>query len=249
MRVVRVLFKTTWVELKLFAREPLTVVFTFAIPVVFLFVLGSVFGNSPNPQVYRGFGAMQYYVPAYIALVVAALGLIALPVHLAAYRERGVLRRFRASSIPVWSVLGAQVAITFIVGALASLLLVLVARATYAIDLPKSPGGVVAAFTLGALTFATIGLVLGAILPTARAAQGAGVLLWFVMLLVGGPGPPFEVLSAPLLRVGDATPLKHVVILIQDPWLGFGWNGPETLVVGAFLVVPAVLTLVFVRRG
>ena len=50
------LLKTTWVELKLFAREPLTVVFTFAIPLAFLFVLGGVFGNHPDPEVYRGFG-------------------------------------------------------------------------------------------------------------------------------------------------------------------------------------------------
>lgn len=103
------LIKTTWVELKLFIREPLTVLFTFAIPFVVLFVLGGVFGNRPtDPNVYRGFGILNYYVPAYVALVVAAIGLIALPVHLGAYRERGVLRRFRASTIPVGSVWGGR---------------------------------------------------------------------------------------------------------------------------------------------
>ena len=57
---MQALMKTTWVELKLFAREPLTMLFTFAIPLVFLFVLGGVFGNTPDPNVYRGFGAMDY---------------------------------------------------------------------------------------------------------------------------------------------------------------------------------------------
>ena len=41
------LLKLTWVELKLFFREPLTMVFTFALPVVFLLVMGGVFGNKP----------------------------------------------------------------------------------------------------------------------------------------------------------------------------------------------------------
>lgn len=69
------------------------------------------------------------------------------------------------------------------------------------------------------------------------------------VLLLSGPGPPLEVLSAPLRLVGDATALKHIVILIQDPWLGFGWNGAETLAVGVFLVLSAALTVARVRRG
>ena len=160
-----------------------------------------------------------------------------------------MLRRFRASSVPVWSVFGAQVAVTFIVGALASLLLVFVAFATYQTESPRSLPEVLAAFVLGAFTFATIGLFLGLALPTARAAQGAGLLLWFVMMLIDGPGPPFEVLPTSLVRIGDATPLKHLVLLLQDPWLGLGWNSLEMLIVGGFLIVPALLMFVFLRRG
>jgi ABC-2 type transport system permease protein len=246
---MRALIKTTWVELKLFTREPLTVLFTFAIPFVVLFVLGSVFGNRPvDPHVYRGFGILNYYVPAYVALVVAAIGLIALPVHLAAYRERGVLRRFRASTIPVWGVLGGQVAATFLIGVLASLILVLVAFAVYHTRSPQSLVGVLAAFLLGALMFAMIGLFLGLALPTARAAQGAGVLLWFVMMQISGPGAPFEVLPTALVRVSDATPLKHLVFLMQDPWFGLGWNGVEMLIVLGFLAGATLLTAVFARR-
>ena len=54
------LLKLTWVELKLFFREPLTIVFTFALPVVFLLVMGGVFGNTPDTsslQIYRGVGS------------------------------------------------------------------------------------------------------------------------------------------------------------------------------------------------
>lgn len=246
---MRTLIKTSWIELKLFAREPLTMLFTFAIPLVFLYVLGGVFGNTPDPGVYRGFGAMDFYVPAYIALVVASIGLIALPVHLAAYRERGVLRRFRASSIPIWSVFGAQIVVTFIVGVLSSILLVLVAFATYQAESPKSFFEVLIAFILGTLTFTTLGLFLGLALPNARAAQGAGVLLWFVMLMIGGAGPPFEVLPSSLVHIGDATPLKHVVLLLQDPWLGVGWNGTEMLIVGGFLAAFTLLAVIFARRG
>ena len=59
---MRTLFKLTWVEIKLFIREPITVVFTLALPIIFLFVMGGVFGNTPNPEIYRGVGAMDYYM-------------------------------------------------------------------------------------------------------------------------------------------------------------------------------------------
>jgi ABC-2 type transport system permease protein len=90
------------------------------------------------------------------------------------------------------------------------------------------------------LCFAAIGFLLGALLPTPRAAQGVGVLLWFVMFLIAGSGPPPEVLPDSMNTVANATPLKHVIRLIQDPWLGFGWNNTELIVVVGILVVAAL---------
>jgi ABC-2 type transport system permease protein len=81
--------------------------------------------------------------------------LIGLPVHLASYRERGVLRRFQAARMP--------------------------ARVSYHVHWPVSWWGMGLAMILGTMTFAAIGVFLGAVLPTARAAQGVGVLLWFLV--------------------------------------------------------------------
>jgi ABC-2 type transport system permease protein len=45
---MKTLLKLTWVEMKLFVREPITVVFTLALPIIFLFVMGGVLGNTPD---------------------------------------------------------------------------------------------------------------------------------------------------------------------------------------------------------
>jgi ABC-2 type transport system permease protein len=244
---MRALAKTTLVELKLFLREPLTVVITLALPLVFLVVLGSVFGNTPERDVFRGVGPTDYYVPAYLALVTSSIGIVALPTHLAGYRERGVLRRFRASSVPLWSLLGALVVLAVIVAVAGSVLLVAVAAPMYGTRLPDAVPQVMVALILGALAFAAVGIMLGSVLPTARAAQGAGVLLWFVMLILGGAGPPPEVLSDPMRLAAKATPLPHVITLIQDPWLGFGWSVVSTAVVLAFLGGSALVAWRFLR--
>lgn len=243
------LAKLTWLELKLFVREPITLIFTFALPLITLFVMGGVFGNTPGPEgeIYRGVGPMDYYTPAYIGLVMAAIGLISLPVHLASYREQGVLRRFRASAVSIWSVLGSQLIVTFVMAVVCAVLLTVAAALAYDIHFPKSVGLLVPAFILGTLSFAALGVLLGALLPTARAAQGLGLLLFFVMLFLSGAGPPREVMSQALQNVGDATPLKYVIILLQDPWLGFGWATTDSFIVAGIMLVAALLSVRFFR--
>ena len=118
------LAKMSWLEQKLFLREPLTALFALALPLVVLFVMGGVFGNESTPEVYRGVGAMNYYVPAYLALVTASVGLISLPTHLASNRERGVLKRYRASGIPAWVIVGAQVLVMLVIAAVSAVVLV-----------------------------------------------------------------------------------------------------------------------------
>jgi ABC-2 type transport system permease protein len=53
----------TWIELKLFVREPVTMVFTFALPLIFLFVLGGIFGHMKGENLFRGVEPMIYYTP------------------------------------------------------------------------------------------------------------------------------------------------------------------------------------------
>jgi ABC-2 type transport system permease protein len=244
---MRYLAKSTMLELKLLARDPVTVVFTLALPVIVLYVLGQVFGNTAKPNFYRGVGAMNFYVPAYIGIAVASMGLIGLPVHLAGYRERGILKRFRASDVPIWSIIGGQIVVTVVAGAIGSMILWVAAMLSYHVALPKAPLLVLAAFLIGALCFGAIGVLLGTVLPGARAAQGAGIILWFVMMMVGGAGPPPEVLGDTLRTVGNLTPLAHVVTLIQDPWLGFGWNANETVTVAIIAVSCAGLTALLLK--
>jgi ABC-2 type transport system permease protein len=246
---MRILTKLTWVEVKLFVREPITMVFTFALPLIFLFVMGGVFGNTPDPEgeIYRGVGPMDYYVSAYIGLVIASIGVVALPVHLTAYRERGILRRFRASAISVWTVFVSQVVVSFTISILGVILLLAAAMPVYDATLPESPGLVLAAFILSVLSFSALGVFLGAILPTTRAAQGLGLILFFVMMILSGAGPPREVMTEAMHWIADATPLRYVILILQDPWLGFGWNTPASLVVAGIMLVAVLLSARFFR--
>jgi ABC-2 type transport system permease protein len=246
------LWKTTWVELKLFMREPITVIFTFALPLMVLYVLGGVFGNEPDSggpndlPVYGGYGATNWYTPAYVGLAIAGVALIGVPAHIAEYRERGVLRRLRASSVPRPIFLVSQLIVAFVIATIGSGLLVAVAFPTTEVEAPTATGLFLAAYVLGVVCFSAFGVLLGTVLPTARAAQSAGLLLWFLFMFVSGTGPPPEVLPDSLARVGDYAPLTPVIKVLQEPWLSGEWaTGQSFAVLGLGLISSVAAYLLF----
>lgn len=243
---MRTLAKLAWVEMKLFAREPFAVIFTLAFPLVVLVVIAGSFGDQPDPE-FGGARPPDYYLASYIAVVIAAIGLLAVPVHLASYRERGVLRRFRASSVPSWVVLGAQAIVALVASVVGASVLIGVGATVYGAALPVSPVAAAGGFLLGTVAFLSIGFLLAGIARRARAAQAIGMILFFPMWLLSGAGPPPGVMTEGMRSVSAVLPLTHVVGALQGPWLGWGTDAGSLLVLGAVTVIASVLSLRMAR--
>jgi ABC-2 type transport system permease protein len=242
---VRVLLKLTWIEIKLLAREPVTLLFSFAFPVLVLVLLGGIFGDQHMKLgAYKGVKMMDWYVPSYIALVIASIGTISLPVHLSSYRERGVLRRYRASGVTEAALLGSQLLVSLGVALIGALTITVLGLLAYGTSAPVSPGEVALAYVAGVFCFAGIGVLLASLSPTARAAQSVGLLLWFIMLFVSGTSAPLDLLPSWMVNLGKALPLYHSVISLVDPWIGRGSNWTQ---LGIVAVVGAVAVLVSLR--
>lgn len=217
---MRSLIRLAVTELKLFVREPMVLTFVFAFPVLTVLVLGGVFDDDdPN---FEGAIPSDYYVAAYIGVVIAAIGLVMLPVHLASYRERGVLRRFEVSRYPRWALPVAWIVVALLITAVAVAVLLVTGQLAYGLPAADNLPGVVAGTLLGALAFISIGIALGLALPSARSAQGLGMLLFFPFFLLGGAGPPPDAMGDPMSSIAEIVPLTHVVRSIQEPWLDLG---------------------------
>jgi len=241
---VRVLFKMTWIEIKLLAREPVTLVFSFALPVLVLVVLGGIFGHqSMERGAYQGVKMMDWYVPSFIALVIASIGTISLPVHLSSYRERGVLRRFRASGVSEAALLGSQLLVSLGIALVGALTIGALGIGVYGARMPASPAEVALAYVVGVFCFAAVGVLLASLAPTARAAQSVGLLLWFVMLFVSGTSAPLDLLPSWMVDIGKALPLYHSVLAVVDPWIGRGTNWAQLAIVATVGVVATLVSL------
>ena len=69
-------------ELKLMMRDPFVLTFVFAFPIVTMLIIGGAFGTRPNPG-FDHTNPAHWYVASYLTVVIAATGLVMLPVHLA----------------------------------------------------------------------------------------------------------------------------------------------------------------------
>lgn len=222
-------------ELKLMTRDPLVLTFVLVFPIVTMLIIGGSFGTKPD----KGFdwvNPSHWYVASYLTVVIAATGLVMLPVHLASYRERGVLRRFTAAGFPRWSFAIAQLVVGLVTTAMACLLLLIVAAPVYGIPAVQDWWRVTSALVLGAVAFVSLGVLLGSLLPSARAAQAVGLLLFFPSFLLGAGGPPPPVMGPVLRHIAGPLPLTVLTNAVRRPWLGLG-SATGSLVVLAILAV------------
>jgi ABC-2 type transport system permease protein len=229
-------------ELTLMKRDPMTLTFVFAFPVITMLIIGGAFGTKPD-EGFAWTNPAHWYVASYLTVVIAAMGLIMLPVHLAAYRERGVLRRFAVAGFPRWSFPLAQLVMGVVAVASASAILLAVAAPIYGIPSPHHWVRVIAGVVLGTIAFTSIGVLLGTVLPSARAAQAIGLLLFFPSFLLGAGGPPPHAMGTVLRDVRGYLPLTWVTDAIRAPWLGIGSATRSLVLVGVVAVAATVLAM------
>jgi ABC-2 type transport system permease protein len=220
---MRGLSKFTWVEIKLFLREPIMAFFTLAFPLMILFLFGSIYGNKPS-KFFGGLGSVDVSVPGYTAMIIATSGLLSLNITMASQRELGILRRLKAT--PLWpqTILTAQVTVILLMTIIGMMLLIAAGKAVYNMRLPVNPLNVLGAFLLSSLSFFALGFVLAGFAASARGALIIGMVLFYPMLFLSGAAIPREVLPETVRHYAQYLPLTHVVTLIRGMWFGDTWS-------------------------
>jgi ABC-2 type transport system permease protein len=234
-------------EIRLLTREWAAMVFAFAFPPLFMLVLAGVFGTEDDMGG-TGVSGTDYYIAGYIGVPMGALALVGLPVMLASYRERDVLRRFDAFGVPTSRVVAAQALVTGALIVLAAGLVVATAAPLYGVPAIEDPANVAVGFVAGTITMIALGVALGLAVPTARAAQALGMLVFMPMWLLGGGGPPRDVMSGAMADISDVLPLWHVTSGIREPWLNGTGVTDHLLAMAPWLIVGLVATAILLRR-
>ncbi len=243
-RFLRGFWKLTWLETKIFTREPMGFVGTLLVPLILFIVLGRAFGASrpvATPEVDIPFN------PAILAAVLIALSAVqSLVAIISIYREGGILKRLRATPLSPVTIMGAQVVVKLVFTVVSLALVMLAGRRLFPGVMGVNVFSFTAATLLGTFSILSLGFVLASLVPTARFAQPIGAAVLYPMLAVSGLFYPVERFPRALQAVAFLFPTTHAVALLQGVWNGSGWSA-HWLDVAALLVLFGAFTALSTR--
>ena len=219
---MRRLLKLTWLEIRIFVREPLGLVAALGVPLVMFLVLG----RSISPVADRSASATRFLaqdLPLFVSIFIsinAALSLIAV---ISIYREGGILKRLRATPLRPAVILGAHVLVKLFFTGISLWLMVLAGRRFYPVPLHAHVAGFALAVVVTTVAILCMGFVVASWVGTARFAQLIGSVVFYPMLVVSGMFTPLSSMPRPLAVLGNVLPMSHAVALLRGAWVGTSW--------------------------
>jgi ABC-2 type transport system permease protein len=249
MNPLRGLGRLTWMELKIFLREPLGAIGTIVVPVVAYLLLGR-FSRGANIPSNAAFGPLlgPGGVPTFVSIIITISAVLSLVTIISIYREGGILKRLRATPLRPWTILTAHVLVKLLLTAISMAAMVLMGRRYFEMgaDVPLLSFSV--ALLLSTLSILSIGFIIASIVPTARFAQPVGAIIFYPMIAFSGLFYPIAGLPPAMRFVANVLPLGHSASLMRGIWIGEAWSahmGDVAALAATFVVCVAISARVF----
>ncbi len=183
--------------------------FTLILPILFLVIFVSVFGNHEIQRVHVK--ASTYYVPGISALAIIAGSFVNLVISITAQRESGVLKRRRATPVPAWVLIAGRALTAISVSLTVMIVVLLVGRFAYGVKLPvRTIPGVLVTAVVGAITFCCLAYALASAIHSADAAQPMVQAIMLPLYFISGVFIPNVNLPSWLRRVAEIFPVQHL---------------------------------------
>jgi ABC-2 type transport system permease protein len=244
----RGLWKLTWLEMKIFLREPLGAIGSIFFPVVVFVVGGRILGGRLTPGSTAATGFVRVGLPVLASVLIAISGVLSLVTIISIYREGGILKRLRATPLRSQTILTAHVLVKLGFTLVSTALMVLAGKRYYPINVDVSVFGFAMALLISTWSILSIGFLIASIVPTARFAQPIGAAILYPMLALCGLFTPLGSLPPALRVVAHLLPLTYAVSLLQGIWKGEVWSshiGDVAALVVVFAICTALSAKVF----
>jgi ABC-2 type transport system permease protein len=225
--MLNLLAHQTRYELVTFARNRQARFFTVALPVIFLVIFVSVFGNSHvGPEHIK---ASTYYVPGIAALAVLSASFTNLVISITTQRELGILKRRRATPVPAWVLILSRALASLVVSALVTAIVIAIGAIAYGVSVnPSSLGALALSVAVGSLAFACLSYALSSVIGSADGAQPVVLAITLPLSFISGVYIPSVRLPSGLQDVAQLFPLQHLVAAMSRGFLpgstGVAWG-------------------------
>jgi ABC-2 type transport system permease protein len=246
--MLRGLWELTWLETKIFVREPLGVIGTVAIPVVTFIVLGRLFAGRSDQMSARTSGLVGVEMPVLAAMLICLSAVLSLVTIVAIYREGGILKRLRATPLRPHTILTAQVLVKLLFTLITMAALLLAGKRYYPVRVDVPVVSFALALIVSTVAILAMGFLIASLVPTARFAQPVGTLIFYPMIALSGLFMPIASFPPALRVLARLLPLTYVASLLKGIWQGEPWSahgGDLAALVAVFAICIALSAKVF----
>ena len=244
----RGLWKLTWLEIKIFMREPLGAFGSILFPVLVFVVAGRMLGGRVTPSSIPVATFVRVGLPVLASVLISLSGVLSLVTIIAIYREGGILKRLRATPLRPQTILTAHVLVKLALTLVTLALMVLAGKRYYPINVSVPIFGFAIALLISTWSILSIGFLIASIVPTARFAQPIGAAILYPMIALCGLFVPLESLPPALHAAARLLPLTYSVSLLEGIWKGERWSahiGDIAALVVIFVICTALSAKVF----
>lgn len=206
-------------ELKLNIRNMNMIIFGVIMPLVFLAILGFIYGTNPaaNDTAYtfieQSFGAL-------CTISICAGGFMGLPLVVSEYRERKILKRFQVTPVSPLKLLAVEFTIYVIYCLVSMLTLIPTAMLIWNVRISGSWLAFLGSWLLTMISTLSIGLMVGGIAKNPKSASVIACILYFPMLIFSGATLPFEIMPTGMQKIVRVFPMAQGIQLIKSAFLG-----------------------------
>jgi ABC-2 type transport system permease protein len=243
---MRGLWRLTWLETKIFLREPLGAMGTIVVPVAMYLLLGRLVGAPLLTRSAAAPNLVRVGIPVLASVLIAISAVLSLVTIVSIYREGGILKRLRATPLRPQTILTAHVLVKLLLTAVTLGLMVAAGKRYYPINVDAPVLRFAVALLFSTWSILSIGFVIASIVPTARFAQPIGAVILYPMIALSGLFVPVDSFPPVLHTVARLLPLTYTVSLLQGIWMGDPWSAHVTDL-AALAVVFVVCTALSAR--
>jgi ABC-2 type transport system permease protein len=240
------------IELRQFFRERDHVIFTFAFPVILLFIFGSVFSDEIVP----GVSFTQYFTAGMLASGVVLSSFQSLAISIAVERDDGTLKRLRGTPMPASAYFLGKVGLVLVTSLVQAAILLVIGTLAFGLKLPTDPQlwlRFAWVFVLGTAAGTVVGISYSSLARSSKSAAAVVSPVVIVLQFVSGVFFVFTQLPGWMQTVGSIFPLKWLAQGMRSVFLpssfeaseaSHSWQLPQTaLILAAWTVIGLVLCL------
>ena len=205
-------------ELKLSIRNMNMVIFAIIMPLLVLVILGFLYGTKSAAGTAYTF--LDQSFGALCTISICAGGLMGLPLVVAEYRERKILKRFQVTPVSPVMLLAVEFTIYVIYAVFSMMTLLPVAKLFWNVTIHGSWLAFLGSWMLTMVSTLSIGMMVGGIAKNEKTASVIACVLYFPILIFSGATLPFEVMPEMMQKIIRVFPMTQGIQLMKETSLG-----------------------------